>query len=234
MTPDTPGQTAPSTRHVQAKHILFGILGLLTLFVIYNNERFIIDHSDPAWTYYFPVRWLLVPHGFAGAVCLILGASQFSTRLRQSHARVHRTLGRCYVIGVAVSAPVAIYISMLHNALPEKIAIVTQASLWLLTTAVAFYCIRHRNFQQHRHWMIRSYAITLIFLTDRVIDAIPGLSQLDTDANPTVLWLCNIAAWVVPTFIVSWQQIVRSPGEAAASASRSLPHRAGSAARSAA
>ncbi len=70
--------------------------------------------------------------------------------------------------------------------------------------------------------MIRSYAITLIFLTDRVIDAIPGFSQLDTDANPTVLWLCNIAAWVLPTFVVSWQQIIRSPGEETATASRSV------------
>ncbi len=94
MTPHTQEQAAPAAWHVQAKHILFGVLGLLTLFVIYNNERFIIDHSDPAWTYYFPVRWLLIPHGFAGAICLCLGASQFSTRLRQSHARVHRTLGR--------------------------------------------------------------------------------------------------------------------------------------------
>jgi hypothetical protein len=28
----------------------------LTLFVVYNNERFIVDHSDPLWTYYLPVH----------------------------------------------------------------------------------------------------------------------------------------------------------------------------------
>jgi uncharacterized membrane protein len=219
MTPDRPDPPAPSS-HVEAKHVLFGMLGLLTLFVIYNNERFILDHSDPQWTYYFPVRWLLVPHGLAGAICLCLGASQFSTRLRQRHAHLHRILGRCYVTGVAIAAPMSVYITMLHNALPTRIALITQASLWLLSTAVAFYCIRRRNFQQHRQWMIRSYAITLIFLTDRVIDAIPGLSDLDTDANPTVLWMCNIIAWVVPTFIITWQNIMQSPAEAAATARR--------------
>ena len=89
--------------------------------------------------------------------------------------------------------------------------VVTQATLWFVTTSVAFYCIRRRNFQQHRQWMIRSYAITLIFVTDRVLDAIPGLADLDTDASPNIVWLSNIIAWVVPTFIISWQNIIQSP-----------------------
>ncbi|MGO9991081.1 MAG: DUF2306 domain-containing protein [Steroidobacteraceae bacterium] len=207
--------------HWNPKHVLFAVLGLLTLFVIYNNERFIIDHSDPQWTYYFPVRWLLIPHGLAGAVVLFLGASQFSTRLRQRRARLHRLFGRCYVIGVAIAAPVGVYITMLHNALATRIAIITQAALWLTTTGVAFYCIRRRNFQQHRQWMIRSYAITLIFLTDRVIDAIPGMSDLDTDASPTILWICNLIAWVVPTFIISWSNVIQTGPEIAAA--RRLP-----------
>jgi uncharacterized membrane protein len=209
MTPN-PSDQSVSASHFGPKHILFAVLGLLALFVIYNNERFIVDHSDPLWTYYLPVRWLLVPHGLAGAMCLCLGATQFSTRLRQRHARVHRVLGRCYVIGVVVAATISLSITMLRNELPLEIAVFTQASLWLLTTAVAFYCIRRRNFREHRHWMIRSYAITLIFLTDRVIDAIPGMSDLDTDASPNMAWLCNVVAWVVPTFIISWQNIVQS------------------------
>ena len=65
------------------------------------------------------------------------------------------------------------------------------------------------------------YAITLIFLTDRVIDAIPGISDLDTDASPNMTWLCNVIAWVVPTFIVSWQNIVQSPTDTTAFAPQS-------------
>jgi uncharacterized membrane protein len=199
----TPDQPAP-VRRIHPKHVLFAVLAALTVFVIYNNERFIVDHADPQWTYYFPVRWLLVPHGLAGLVVLCLGATQFSSRLRQRHARVHRVLGRCYVIGVAIAAPVGIYITSLHNALPTRIAVTTQALLWMLTTGMAFYCIRRRRFQQHRHWMIRSYAITLIFLADRVLVAIPWLSDLDGDTSPNILWLCNVIAWVVPTLIVAW------------------------------
>jgi hypothetical protein len=54
---------------------------------------------------------------------------------------------------------------------------------------------------------------TTIFVTDRVIDAIPGLSDLDTDASPNIVWLCNIIAWVIPTFIISRQNIVQSPAD---------------------
>jgi uncharacterized membrane protein len=198
------------------KHILFGLLGLLTLFVIYNNEHFIIDHSDALWAYYLPVRWVLVPHGITGALALCLGASQFSTRLRQRHPQIHRVLGRCYVTAVAISAPMGIYVTIMRNELPLQLAVFTQATLWFLTTAVAFYCIRRRKFQQHREWMIRSYAITLIFVTDRVIDAIPGVANLDTDASPNIAWLCNIIAWVVPTFIISWRSIIQSPADTTA------------------
>jgi uncharacterized membrane protein len=183
------------------------------LFVLYNDERFIIDHTDPSWTYYLPVRWLLVPHGLAGVVALCLGASQFSTRLRQRHARVHRILGRCYVTGVAIAAPMGIYITIRHNALPTRIAVITTALLWFLTTAVAFYCIRRRNFQQHRQWMIRSYAITLTFLLVRVIDAVPALNDLDGDSSPNMLWLCNVVAWVAPSFIIAWPNLFQLPAD---------------------
>lgn len=210
--------TAPTAWRIHPKHVLFGILGLLTLFVIYNNERFIVDHSNPLWAYYFPVRWVLLVHGLAGAAALCLGATQFSTRLRHRAVQVHRFLGRSYVIAVAVSAPLGIVVTILRNERPLQAAVITQALLWFLTTAVAFYCIRRRNFQQHRQWMIRSYAITLIFVTDRVIDAIPRFADLDTDASPNITWLCNIIAWVIPTFIIAWPNVFGREGRTSESA----------------
>ena len=203
--------TSTSSSNFNPKHIFFGFVGLAALFVLYNNERFIFDHSDAMWAYYFPVRWLLLVHGSAGAIALGLGASQFSTRLRQRHTQVHRMLGRCYVITVAIAAPLSVAVTLLRNEPPLRLVIYTQASLWLLTTAVAFYCIRCRKYQQHRQWMIRSYAITLIFLADRVLDAIPGVAAFDTDADPSISWFCNVIAWVVPSFIISWQSMAVSP-----------------------
>lgn len=122
---DDPSDPRRAAGSFGPKHLLFGLLVLLTLFVIYNNERFIVDHTDPLWTYYLPVRWLLVPHGIAGAIALVLGASQFSTRLRSRHARIHRILGRCYVTAVAISAPMGIYVTIMRNEFPLRLAVIT-------------------------------------------------------------------------------------------------------------
>ena len=215
MPPDLPDRPTDAGR-LGVKHVFFACVGLATLFVISNNERFIVDHADPLWAYYLTVRWALVPHGLAGAVVLCLGASQFSTRLRERHPRVHRILGRCYLIGVAIAASVAIYITLAHNPLPLQVAIFTQAFLWVLASATALYCVRRRNYVLHRQFMIRSYAITLIFVFDRLFDAIPGVIALDADVNPSITWLCNVLAWVVPTYIVAWPALVRAPAAAPA------------------
>lgn len=194
----------PPASRFGLKHALFLVLGLMALFVICHNERFIVDHGDPQWTYYAPVRGLLLLHGIAGLVALLLGATQFSTRLRTARPALHRLLGRCYLAGVAVAAPLAIVITVLHNGLPTRIALITQSALWLLASSLALVFVRRRDFVRHREWMIRSYAMTLFFLIDRVLDAIPGLADLDADGNPTISWISILIAWVVPTLIIAW------------------------------
>src|SRR5271166_5927914 len=99
------------------KHGLFFALGLMFLFVLWRDERFIIDHSHPAWAYFFPVRWWLLPHGLGGLTALLIGPFQFSSRLRQRHLRIHRIMGRFYLGAIAVSAPMGMYLTSIHNSL---------------------------------------------------------------------------------------------------------------------
>jgi uncharacterized membrane protein len=200
--------SAPVTRSsFRAKHALFAVLGLMTLFVLYHNERFIIDHRLDDWKYYFPVRWWLLPHGLAGALALFIGPVQFSTRFRQRHVRVHRLMGKFYLAGVAIAGPMAVYLSMIHNPPQLRILSVVQASSWWLTTGLAFYCIRHGNVQQHRQWMTRSYSVTMIFVMARVLYAIPPLEHRGLDALVPIIWLCNLLAWIVPDLILQWNAV---------------------------
>ena len=69
-------------------------LGLMFVFVLWRNERFILDHSHPDCAYYFPVRWWLIPHGLGGLIALVAGPFQFSSRLRRRHLQVHRMMGQ--------------------------------------------------------------------------------------------------------------------------------------------
>lgn len=187
------------------KHWAFLSLGLMTLFVIYNNERFIVLHSDPDWEYFRPVRWWLLPHGMGGALALVLGAMQFSTRIRQRHPKVHRILGRIYVAGVAAGAPLGIVLAFVHNLhLALRVETFAQSGSWLLTTAVALYYILNGNVTRHRQWMLRSYLFTSIFIVARVLDKVPYLGSFiapfNNGSNPAVLWFLVLFAWVIPTF----------------------------------
>jgi uncharacterized membrane protein len=192
-------------RKVAFKHWAFLGLGLMTLFVLYNNERFILFHSHPDWEYFFPVRWWLLPHGLGGALALIIGPMQFSTRVRQRYPKFHRVLGRIYVTGVAVGAPLGIVLAFAHR-LPLALQVETfaQSGCWFLTTSVAFYYILKGNVVRHRQWMLRSYLFASIFVVSRVLDKVPLLSSFiapfNSGTNPEVLWFLVLFAWVVPTF----------------------------------
>jgi hypothetical protein len=48
------------------------------LFVLWHDERFFFIHSDEKWAYYFPVRWLVLPHVLGGMIAL--RSALFSSR----------------------------------------------------------------------------------------------------------------------------------------------------------
>ena len=49
-------------------------------------------------------RDLLIPHTLAGIFALLIGPINFSSRIRQRYLKLHRVLGRIYVISVFIGA----------------------------------------------------------------------------------------------------------------------------------
>ena len=200
------------------KRALFLALGLMFLFVLWRNERFIVDHSHPDWTYYFPVRWWLVPHGLGGLVALLAGPFQFSSRLRQRHLQFHRLTGRAYLIGVGIAVPFSVYLSVTHSTVAFRFFILTLAAAWFLTTAVAYVAVLKRNFQLHREWMVRSYAITTTFVTTRVLTAIPAIGNGGEAISVPAQWSFLVVMMVLVELALVWRHLVASkkPGRLAA------------------
>src|ERR1044071_5938581 len=89
----------------KSKHVFFAAFGLMTLFVFYFYETAFLDSQSPVWQHVEPVKWLLLVHGVAGAVALLVAPFQFSARLRRRYPRMHRVMGRLYVAGAVISAP---------------------------------------------------------------------------------------------------------------------------------
>ena len=219
------------SRSSQIKHVFFVIYGLMTLFVLYRYEMPFLDSQSPIWQHFAKVKWWLLPHGVLGAIALFIAPLQFSNRLRQRHLRLHRILGRIYVAGVAVSAPVAIHVAIVQGPPMLVMAAITQSTGWILTTAIALYCIRTGNVQQHRQWMIRSYPFAMVFIFVRTIIAIPAIARLGGLGVVSTVWTCIAAACFIPTFVINWRAVfpkkrAAAPGHktraAAAAADRSL------------
>ena len=195
-----------------AKHVLFFVLALMTLFVVYRDERFFFNHQSDTWKFFYPVRWKLFVHALGGATALVLGALQFSTKLRQSHPAVHRTLGRFYIGGVLVAAPLAVYLSFTHGLRTLSVETAVQATLWALTTLTALRAALNRSFEIHQQWMMRSYAVTLIFVVSRILYVVPILEPTrDIDAE-RILWILNICALLVPQMIINRRQLFTRTG----------------------
>jgi uncharacterized membrane protein len=199
-----------------SKYVLFAILGLMALFVLWNNERFFLNPQAPEWAHYNPIRWHLIPHGVGGTLALVLGALQFSTRLRRHSLRIHRLSGKLYIASTFIVAPVAIWMAFISSPWFLIPFTVVQASTWMLFTGAAYLCIRHGDISAHREWMMRSYAIVLMFLEGRVLMAIPALARHGMDAIVLVNWGCLAVTLIVMECLLRWREVFPSVGRASA------------------
>jgi len=200
---------------LRAKYLLFAAIGLMLAYVIPHDESFLVHPKDPVWQHYQPFKWWLLPHGIAGACALLLGPMQFSDRLRDRFRRLHRVIGRIYVAGVFLAAPLGFYIQYFEERMGNprsfSIAAAVDAALWMITTGIALLFILKGKVQEHRQWMTRSFAVALVFLEVRVIGGVGGWGDLDVHANETIVWACLAFSILLADLVLQWQKLGRSP-----------------------
>jgi uncharacterized membrane protein len=198
---------------LRPKYLLFGFIGLMMAYVLVHNERFLIDANHPEWTHISSFKWYLLPHGIMGACALLLGPLQFSDRLRQRFTKFHRVVGRFYVAGVFVGAPLGFYIQYYEERMGGtrsfSFAALTDAAIWMLTTAIAMYFILNGRVQQHRQWMTRSFAVAIVFLEVRVVLGVTGLEKRGDSVAETVVWMCVAFSLLFADFVLQWQDFRR-------------------------
>ena len=204
--------TAPKQRSwLRPKYLLFATIGLMLTYVIPHDESFLVHPKDPVWQHYEPFKWWLLPHGIAGTCALLLGPMQFSDRLRNRFRLLHRIVGRIYVAGVFVAAPLGFYIQYFQERMGDprsfSIAAAVDAALWMITTGIAMVFVLKAKVQEHRKWMTRSFAVALVFLEGRVIGGVTGWENLGTQADETIVWLCLAFSILSADLVLQWQQL---------------------------
>jgi len=196
---------------INAKHVVFSVIALTSTYVLYHNERFIVESSHPVWQHYEPFKWWLLPHAVFGAIVLLFAPLQFSDRLRQRYTGVHRVMGRLYVLGAFVLAPLGAYIQYYQERLgaPRSFTILAVVDAFMLVgaTALAFLFAVKRRIALHRQWAVRSYAIALVFIAGRFVLGITGWETLGVEIVQAAIWSCLALAVLLGDVSIHWKEI---------------------------
>jgi len=149
----------------------------------------------------------VVIHIVTAVVFALLGAVQFSARLRRRCAW-HRRAGRAVMVaglGVALSA---LWLNQFYpkagaaRELLYPLRLAFGVAL-VVTITLGFLAARRRDFRSHRAWMIRSYAIGIVAGTQAftlgIGGAIFGHGQVTTSLLLAAAWAINltIAEWAI-------------------------------------
>jgi len=145
---------------------------VLMALVVTRKEFDFLSPSNPTRPYHVKVIWALIPH-MLGMLALVAGPLQFSSRLRRRYPALHRNLGKAYVASVLISAPAGIAIPFVGpKAQFYTVGITVHASIWFITTLIAFLMARNGQITLHKQWMIKSYILTFSFILVRFLGPI--------------------------------------------------------------
>jgi uncharacterized membrane protein len=213
---------------LRVKYVVFAFVGIMIVYVLNHNERFIIDSTQPVWQHYESIRWWLLPHGLVGACALLLVPLQFSDRLRARFTRLHRVIGRIYATAALILAPLGAYIQYIEEPLGASrsftIAAVVDAVLLSVTTAVGLAFALRRMIPQHRQWMTRSYAVALTFFEVRLILGITGWDSPPSFAiAEIVVWTCVALSVLIADLANQWYELQSLRPRPAVSQRRPVP-----------
>ena len=199
---------APSSRQSRLKAALWIFLGLVTLFVFITSEVLLVTDYPMYHAYRLQVigdRHLLIPHTLAGILALAIGPINFSSRIRERHRKLHRVLGRVYVIAVFVGAFTGIALASGRPGLPGTSM---QAAAWIVCTTAAFITARNRQIVQHWQWMARSYAVTFTFVSSRVLNLWPRYwSHLGDSLSAVGVIAFTLASLLIVELGLNWREL---------------------------
>lgn len=191
------------------KALLWSVMGAMVVSVVLHTEVTLF-YQEQERAYMSTIPFLILPHILGGVIALLSGPLQFSTRLRRRSPKFHRMLGRTYVIAVLVTAPLGIVLSN-HRHDPRAIhfvvATTVQATTWIITTVAALLTARNGHFQQHREWMVRSYAVTFTFINTRVLQPIPAWNRHSESTFAIEIIIITFLSVLIPDIAFHWRQL---------------------------
>jgi len=183
-----------------------------SLLLIYNTiPYFSFDHSlhfiaERSLLFQSPVySTAFYVHIGAGVFCIGCALLQFSSYILKRRRQIHVWSGKIYVAVVLVlAAPTGLYMSFFaKGSFYERALFLFMAIFWFWTTYKGFTTIRQKKVLEHKHWMMRSYAMALTAVTFRVYHIIFFLFDWDGLENYEIsLWISVIGNMLVAEWLI--------------------------------
>jgi len=196
-----------------------------------SRSRIPVPASFPS---YYPA---LVAHTIFGSVAMLTGCLQMWPWLRRRHPQVHQRIGRLYVFGgVGPAGLMGLTIGGISPFGPVlRASNVLLAIVWLGVTLTGFRMAQQHRLYEHRRWMIRSFALTMSVITNRVWSVVwylalsPQLSTTfggsETLMVQTIAGLSGWLGWVLPLLLTElWLERETYRRPAASIATRGTSH----------
>lgn len=119
---------------------------------------------------------VFVIHAISGGIALLCGPVQFHGFVRAKIPALHRFVGRAYVFAIWMSSLAGLWSALFfHVDIAAKVSFVALSLLWSSTTTAAYYLVRKGRVEAHREWMVRSFSLSLFFITFSVW--VPGMAS---------------------------------------------------------
>jgi hypothetical protein len=141
-------------------------------------------------------------HLGGGGIALGVGAFQLNAALRSTRIRLHRIIGRTYVVSVLIGGVSGLQLAIAsQGGMIAHLGFGVLACAWLFTTTRGFFRIRAGDDIDHRAWMIRSHSLTFAAVTLRIYVPLALASGVPFEtAYPAISWLC----WLPNLIVAEW------------------------------
>jgi uncharacterized membrane protein len=195
-----------------AKKIGFIVFAILCISIgLYPAAYFLVERtfgllasksdallSDVFWNIGFYTHIIL------GGLALLIGWLQFSEKLRAKNLKLHRLVGKVYVVSVLFSGFASLYIAYFATGgIISILGFMGLGVVWLYTTTLGYMSIKDGHIKKHQKFMIYSYAACFAAVTLRIwLPALIAIYQDFIPAYRIVAWLCWVPNIMVAYFIV--------------------------------
>ena len=143
-------------------------------------------------------RPLTLAHILPAALFMLLGPLQFVRRIGSNYPRFHRWSGRIFLAASAIVGVTGLTMAFgkTVGGLDEKAAITLFGTFFLIALSKALWHALHREFAQHREWMIRGYATGLAVAAIRPIMGAFFAAAVLRGRNPEPSQFFGAAFWI--------------------------------------